>query len=196
MSNTKKYNRRVYIVAFNNLQNDIGSPVREVVAAWQMWAHVNDRSGFITNDFQQQVYEYRYEVSVRFERTRRIGSTYYIYYDDKILKIESLSLVNEAYRAEVVMRCIAIDDQSGTGEGGSVTPLPQIGVYNFFLADFNPSVIAGRFVFWAGVDGLYYVILRETGTPIGKQVLNIKATGAMTWGIDPEPTQELTLLYI
>lgn len=201
MSNEKKYNRRIRVVGYGTTQNAIGSPVATVVADWPMWANVRDRSGSFSNPFQQIVWQYDYEISVRYERSRVIGSNYLIQYDGKMLVIDSVSIKNEGYRAEAIIRCHGVDDSTGTGSGGSVTPVPQIGVYNYTgtgLEDgeFTSTELAGRYVFSATKDGVNFKILRETGTPVDKQVLNTKATGKMEWSVLFEPGEEAIVLYL
>lgn len=197
-----KLNRRITLRGWGSLQNEIGSPVAVEVAAWEQWAQVEDRSGFPVNQFQQELWQYDYKITVRHERTRRIGSNYTIDYDGKRLAINSVSLKSEAFRQYDVLRCTAIDDSTGTGGGGSVTPLPQIGVYNFTGVgsedEFTASVLAGRYVFNATKDGVGFVILRETGTLTDefKGVINIKATGKMTWSVPFVPDERATILYL
>lgn len=200
MSNTAKYNRRAWIRGWGAMQNDIGSPVAVEVAAWEMWCNVEDRSGFQSEPYEQGVWQYKYRIRLRYERTRLIGSNYTIDYDGKRLAITSLSIKNEAYRAELVIDCIAVDDQTGTGGGGSMVPLPAIGVYNYTgIGDedeFTASELAGKYVFSASKDNLNYKILREIGIPVGNQVLNTKATGRMKWGNIFTPEGSAIVLYI
>lgn len=201
MSNDKKYNRRIRVVGYGTTQNAIGSPVATIVADWKMWADVRDRSGSSSNPFQQTVWQYNYEISVRYERSRKIGSNYLIQYDGKMLVIDSVSIKSEGYRAEAIIRCHGVDDSTGTGGGGSVVPLPQIGVYDYTgiggEQEFTASVLAGRYVFSASKAGLIYKILRETGDPGPEnEVLNTKSTGRMFWSNEFSPDEQAIVLYL
>lgn len=195
-----KYNMRIVIRAWGSDQNDIGSPVAVEVGAWPMWAQVGKRNGFSSSPYQQDVWQYDYEIRVRYERTRLIGSNYTIDYDGKRLVIQSLEIDTEAYRAEYIIRCRAMDDQTGTGGGGSVVPLPQIGVYNYTGVgdeqEFTAGILANKFVFSATKDGVSYKILRQTGAPADKEVLNIKQTGRMLWSTVFVPDEKAIVLYI
>lgn len=197
-----KLNRRITVRGWGVTQNEIGSPVADEVAAWQQWAQVEDRSGVQVNPYNQSLWQYDYKITVRHERTRTIGSNYTIDYDGKRLVVNSISHKSEAYRQYDVLRCTAIDDSTGTGSGGSVTPLPQIGVYDYTGVggedEFTASVLTGRYVFSATKDGAGFVILRETGTLSDefKGVINTKATGKMQWSVPFEPGEKATILYL
>lgn len=195
-----KLNRRVVLRGWGTTQNSIGSPVASEIAAWKMWAQVEDRSGSQNNQYSQTLWQYSYKITVRYEKTRVIGSNYTVDYDGKRLVIDSCTPHSEAFRQYMVIRAHGVDDQTGTGSGGSVVPLPQIGVYDYTgiggESDFTVGVLAGRYVFWAGKDGVGFKILRETGTPSGKEVLNVKTAGSMAWGIPFEPLEVGTVLYI
>lgn len=193
-----RLNNRVTIRAWGATQNDIGSPVASETGAWDMWAEIEDRSGSSQTPYQQKLWTYDYKITMRWEKGRVIGSNNTIDYDGKRLIINSIAPINEAERRYAVARCTAIDQNVATGGGGAVTPLPQIGFYNYtgVGGETTFTAIAGKQVFWAGKGGVYYAII-TTGSPVGRQVLWNKVAGTFEWGLPIfEPGEDATLLYI
>jgi SPP1 family predicted phage head-tail adaptor len=195
-----KLNRQVMVRAWGTTKNSIGSPVASEVGAWKLWAEVEDRSGSHSAPYQQGLWQYDYKITVRYERSRVIGSNYTLDYDGKRLVINSIAPHSEGFKQYAVLRCSCVDPSVSTGGGGAVTPLPAIGVYNYTGVgdefEFTAGILARKFVFSATKDGPSFKILRETGTPVGKEVLNIKATGRMLFGVPFQPDEVATILYI
>lgn len=194
-----KLNRRITVIVWGTTQNAIGSPVAAIAAAWDMWAQVEDRSGSNFAPYQQSVWQYDYKITVRCEETRVIGSNYTIDYNNKRLKINSVSFVEEAYQMYTVLRCTALDPSVATGAQGSVPPLPQIGVYNYTAASvlntWVASELINKTIFGAFKDGVLFNII-TTGIPVQKQVLFTKATGTLLWSVDFEIGESAVIQYI
>ena len=91
-------------------QNDIGGNVAGIADQWIKWAHVEDRSGFNSNTYQQQVWQYDYKITQRYERTRPTKSNYEVIYEGWRLKIESISIDEEGYKGFEVLRCSKVDE--------------------------------------------------------------------------------------
>jgi len=188
-----KLNRRVTVRAWGHTQNEIGSPVAAEIAAWQMWAEVEDRSGFNSTPYGQTLWQYDYKVTVRMEPSRPIASNYTLDYNGKRLKINSTSPHSEAYRAYLVMRCTTIS----VSEGG-VIPFSQIGVYDYITNEetdtFIVDILKGKYIFGAFKDGEEFEIIYE-GVPVGRQVLFARATGTLTWGIVFNVGEDFAIQY-
>ncbi len=108
----KKLNRIVFVLIVGSAQNDQGGnePGGVEIDRWKKWAHVEDRSGSNSNQYQQQVWEYDYKITMRHERTRPTQSNYEISYGGYRLKINSVSIETEAFQAFEVCRCSKIDE--------------------------------------------------------------------------------------
>lgn len=109
-------NRRVTVLVPGATQNDQGGNVAEVLDSWDKWAQVEDRSGSNQFSNQQQVWDYDYKITMRFEVSRPTKSNYEIQYEGYRLKIESLSINTEGYKAYEICRCSKVDENVLTNE--------------------------------------------------------------------------------
>jgi SPP1 family predicted phage head-tail adaptor len=105
-----KLNRRVTVQVTGATRNDQGGLVADVVDSWDKWAHVENRSGSNSSPLQQQVWDYDYKITMRFEKSRPTQSNYEIIYGTKRLKINSVSIDSEAFQFFEVLRCSTIDN--------------------------------------------------------------------------------------
>jgi SPP1 family predicted phage head-tail adaptor len=161
-----KLNRRITVRAWGFTQDIIGGIVKAETGAWTMWAQVDERSGGSFRDHNQMIWDYDYKVTVRYENSRVIGSNNTLDYGDYLLKINNTSIKNEGFHKYLEMRCSTVDDNTATGGGGSVTPLPQIRVYTYtgIGGEYGFTALAGKTVFGVFKDGIAYDII-TTGTP-------------------------------
>lgn len=81
------------------------------VAAYEIWAQVDDRTGSYTNQEGQTIWPYDYKIIFRDEASRRVGSNFTIDYDGKRFIINGITHENEAHRKYVIARCTAIEIQ-------------------------------------------------------------------------------------
>lgn len=103
-------NRRVQLKAWGSDQDDIGAPVKTLLASYAIWAQVEDRSGHLYLGQEQSTWNYDYKITFRYEKTRPISSNMTIDYDGKRLAINSVSYQNEGNRRFVVTRCTTTDE--------------------------------------------------------------------------------------
>jgi len=105
-----KGNRKVIVIIPGRATNDMGGNENAAhIDTWEKWADVEDRSGSNSFQNQQQVWQYDYKVKMRHEVSRPTQSNYELEYKGARLKINSISIENEAFMAFEVCRCSKID---------------------------------------------------------------------------------------
>jgi SPP1 family predicted phage head-tail adaptor len=169
------------------------------VGAWTLWAQVSERSGSNSSPYMQTVWNYDYTITVRYERTRVIGSNYTVDYDGKRMVINSIAFDTEAGKKYAILRCSCVDPSVSTGGGGSVPPLPQIMVYNYEAVTvtdtFVVSTLIGKTVFGVFKDGVSYRII-TTGSVSDKECKFTSSTGTLLFSVNFEIGELLTVQYI
>lgn len=105
-----KLNRRITVQITGSAQNEMGGNQSVIVSSWGVWAQVENRTGSNSNPYQQQVWQYDYKITKRKEASRPTQSNYEIIYENKRLKIESISIEDENFKAYEVLRCSVIDE--------------------------------------------------------------------------------------
>lgn len=105
-----KLNRRITIKTSTNEQDEGGGLVAIETDSYEMWAQVEERSGIATIGFEQQVWNYDYRITVRYEKTRIIKSNQTIEFDGKTLSINSVSFQDEGKRRYTILRCSTTDN--------------------------------------------------------------------------------------
>jgi SPP1 family predicted phage head-tail adaptor len=112
----KKLNRRVTVIVPGVTQNDQGGNVATELDSWTKWAQVENRSGSNSFPNQQQVWQYDYKVTMRYEPSRPTKSNYELEYENYRLKIESIEIDSEGYKGYEICRCSKIDENITDGD--------------------------------------------------------------------------------
>ncbi len=73
---------------------------------FKVWARVENRSGFIQTDRNQRQWPYDYKVTVWHDA--RINEKLTITYDGKDLQINSLQIIDEGNKKQMILRCSSI----------------------------------------------------------------------------------------
>lgn len=110
-------NRRITINTSTYLQDAGGGISADEIGDYDMWAKVEERNGFPVTGQQQQVWNYDYRITVRYERTRIIKSNQTIAFDGKTLAVNSVSFQSEGKRNYAILRCSTTDNNVVTDNG-------------------------------------------------------------------------------
>lgn len=102
-------NRRISVRVTAATQNDQGGNEAAIIDSWEKWAHIENRTGKNTDPYQQQVWQYDYKITMRYEVSRPTQSNYEIVYGNEVLKINSVSIENEGFKQLEVCRCSKVD---------------------------------------------------------------------------------------
>ncbi len=103
-------NRRIDIKS-NDYNQDAGGGVSaEEVDSYTLWAKVEERNGIPTFGYEQQIWNYDYRITVRYEKSRIIKSNQTVGFDGKTLSVNSVSFEKEGKRWYTVLRCTTIDN--------------------------------------------------------------------------------------
>lgn len=107
-----QFNVRITIKPFASaVQDEGGGLTASDDDSYSMWAQVeDDRSGFPFTGEEQQIWNYDYRFRVRYEKTRIIKSNYFVEFDNKTLKINSVSFKEEGKRRYSILRCSTTDN--------------------------------------------------------------------------------------
>lgn len=209
MSAVAELNRRITLKSWTG-SIDAGGGVSAVqVLSYLIWAQVEARNGIPYLSEEQQVWNYDYKITFRYETSRLVKSNFTIDYDSKRLKINSLSFEEEGNRRFCVCRCTTIDANVDTDNDTIITSLLTtftyygIGGEYSFIADGTamtlPTVakdVRNKTVLLAYKDGIeFIVILTGTPNPAAKEVKYIPSTGEFIWSIPFEPGEVATILY-
>lgn len=189
-----KFRSKITIRRWGSSQDDGGGITAVMLYNYDLRAQVENRSGSIQRGNSQDQWQYDYKITFRLEKSRPVRSDYTIDYDNKRLKINSLSIEDEGASKYYVARCSTIEELSldtsftnyemnvlnytATAEGSDVT-IPEL---------------IGKTVKLAFKDGIEFKVI-GTGTPTDKQVKTVKATGALTWSIPLLIGEETTIVY-
>jgi len=190
-----KLNRRVQIKRYTTSQNAIGGIVAVQTGAWNKWAEVQERSGNITRDYNQDQWSYDYTIVMRYEKERPTRSNDVIYYDNIPHRINSISIKNEGAKSWELIKVTRIDENINSD---APMDTDTIKVLNYTATEtiqfFEFEQLVGQTVFGAFKDGVQYVVI-NTDTAEGKQVYFDNATGGLKWGIPFEADEVMTILY-
>lgn len=104
-------NTRVTIKTWSSQQDETGAPAKVAATSYSMWAKVESRNGNLYSGQDQQLWNYDYKVTFRYEKSRPIPSNATIDYDNKRLAINSISYEDEGKRFWAVARCSTTDEQ-------------------------------------------------------------------------------------
>lgn len=201
-------NRRITFKTWDSSKDEGGGAIAVLSAMWTIWAKVEARSGHPYTGQQQQVWDYDYKITNRYEKSRVVPSNATIEYDGKRLSINSISFENEGNRKYAVLRCRTTDQNIGTD------PATQLGIltYDYYgvyheseftkdgTATAPPNTvrdIRNRTIIGAFKDGIEFEVLLS-GIPDSnfKQVLYTPSTGNFLWSIPYEPDEHTLIQYI
>lgn len=194
-------NRRINVKSWTTSTDAGGGLSALQVQDYTIWAKVEARNGTSFTDKEQQIWNYDYKVTFRYERSRVVGSNFTIDYDSKRLRINSISYIEEGTRKMSIARCSTIDGNIDTTKDVSIISL--IRTFNYFgtggenyftqtvLPDLRNKTVIGAFK-----DGIEFAVLL-TGTPNvnAKEVLYTPLTGTFTWSIPFEPGEHSLIQY-
>ena len=202
-------NRRINVKSWTTTTDAGGGLSPLVVQDFIIWAKVEARNGVPFTSEEQSVWNYDYKVTFRYARSRIVGSNFTIDYDQKRLRINSISFLQEGTRKLSVARCSTIDANASTLDDVSIITLLKtfdyygIGGENLFVADGSamtlPTVakdLRNKTIIGAFKDGIEFAVLL-TGTPSeeAKEVLYIPASGVFLWSIPYEPGEHTLIQY-
>lgn len=210
MTAIKELNRRVNIKSWTSSTDPGGGVSALQVLSFHIWAKVEARSGqpFISPD--QQLWNYDYSVTFRYQRGRVVGSNFTIDYDSKRLKINSISFENEGARKMCNCRCTTIDSSVNTTADVSIITLASTFDYygtggeDSFIADGSPMSaptiakdIRNKTILGAYKDGILFNVILSPAAfdPAVKQVRYTPSTGFFEWSIPFEPGEHALIQY-
>lgn len=194
-------NRRINVKSWTTSTDEGGGLSALQVQDYTIWAKVEARNGQPFISEEQSVWNYDYTVTFRYERSRIVGSNYTIDYDNKRLRINSISYEQEGTRKMSVARCSTIDANVDTTSDVSIITLIKTfdyygtgGEYSFtqtVLPDLRNKTIIGAFK-----DGIEFAVLLS-GTPsdLAKEVLYDPLTGTFLWSIPYELGEHTLIQY-
>lgn len=217
MPDIGQLNRKITLKSWAAVQDAGGGSSPVNVASYSKWAKVRARNGVPFTSEEQQVWNYDYEITTRYERSRISGSNYTIDFDGKRLRINSLSFENEGNRKWEVFRCTTID--ANIDASNDVSILSSFGVFNYygigseseFTSDSTvtpigsapagvtiiPKDIRNRTILGAYKDGIEFNVILppDVFDPIIKQVRYTAATGRFEWSLPYEPSEHTLIQY-
>lgn len=205
-------NRRIIVKSWGSSSPDAGGGISAVqTGVYTIWAKVNARSGALYTGEEQALWNYDYEVTTRYEKSRIVKSNQTIDYDGKRLAINSVSFSEEGNRKFVTCRCSTTDgfiDTSGDVHGPA-TPTPGIRTLDYsgiggedsFIAtellNGDPYPLIGKTIIGAFKDGIEFSVqLSGVPDPAKKEVVYNSTTGAFTWSIPFEPGEHTLIQYL
>lgn len=205
-------NRRITLKSWTAVQDAGGGSSPVNVASYIVWAKVEARNGTPFINEKQQVWNYDYRITFRYEKSRIPKSNFTIDYDSKRLRINSISYENEGTRKWSVARCTTIDANIDDSGDGSI--LTTLGTWDYYGIggefDFTaastitpigapptiPKDLRNKTILGAFKDGIEFnVILGGSFDPIVKQVLYTPATGNFLWSTPYEPSEHTLIQY-
>lgn len=202
-------NRRINVKSWTTL-TDAGGGLRPlVVQDYIIWAKVEARNGLPIISEEQQIWNYDYKITFRYEKSRVVGSNFTIDYDSKRLRINSISYSEEGTRRVSIARCSTIDSSIDTTSDISIITLIKtfdyygIGGEDTFTADGSsmtaPTVakdLRNKTVVGAFKDGIEFAVIL-TGTPsiLAKEVLYSPGTGTFLWSVPYDPGEHTLIQY-
>jgi len=194
-------NRRVTVKSWTSLQDTGGGSSAIQVLSYPIWAKVETRNGQPFISEEQQVWNYDYKITFRYERSRKVGSNFTIDYDDKRLRINSISFEDEGARKYCSCRCSTIDASVDTLKDVSIITLLRtfdyygIGGEDNFTQTASPD-LRNKTIIGAFKDGIEFAVLLS-GTPsaLAKEVLYNSVTGNFLWSIPYEPGEHTLIQY-
>ncbi|HRI24355.1 MAG TPA: phage head closure protein [Ferruginibacter sp.] len=101
---------RITIAIVSWQQNDHGGVDPVDVDSWEVWANVENRTGGPTTQNAQQLWQYDYKITKRYEASRPVKSNYEVRYKGMRMKINSVSPDREGNTRYEVLRCTVIDE--------------------------------------------------------------------------------------
>lgn len=99
--------RRIELVNYEDTQDGFGGPESVETERFEKWANVQDRSGNSFAAQAQKLYQYDAKVVIRYDV--RVISRTIVLYEANRYKIESLSISEEGYKKEMILRCSKIE---------------------------------------------------------------------------------------
>lgn len=113
---TGQLNRRITIKSWPHEVDEAGGVSGVVGVSYSIWAKVEARSGAMFTSEQQALWNYDYKVTFRYETSRIVKSNYTIDYDNKRMRINYVSFLEEGRKKFCVARCTTTDDNILEGE--------------------------------------------------------------------------------
>lgn len=193
-------NRRITLKAWGSEQDDIGAPVKTLVASYTIWAKVESRNGRMFLGHQQETWTYDYKITFRYEKSRVVASNQTIDYDGKRLAINSVSFENEGNRRFCVARCSTTDEQITEADGEVIVQTSEnnFETYNYYgeggETTWTESDLIGKQILGAFKDGVGFEVI-YSGTPTGKQVKYSFLTGTFLWSVAYTPGEYTLIQY-
>lgn len=208
-------NRRITVKSWSATQDAGGGLSPLMVRSYSIWAKVEARNGQPFTSEEQQVWNYDYKITFRYEKSRIVGSNFTVDYDSKRMRINSISFSDEGNRKLCIARCSTIDasidtstDIPGTTDAPPITKILTFDYYGIggednFTADGSamtlPNVakdLRGKTVIGAFKDGIEFaVLLTGSPSPLAKEVIYNSTTGRFTWSIPYEPEEHTLIQY-
>lgn len=180
-----KANRLVQIRRSGYTQNDIGGNVETLVAVWECFADVKDRSGSSSYTNNKEQWSYDYEVTKRYNPDAKVLSNDILIYDGIRHKINSISYRNEAKKDFEVIRCTRVDNQVN-GSAPTISMLPTQLVITGTGADtYTNSSLIGKFISSVTVDGIEFV--KKSTSSLNdqeKEFYHNQATGNLLFSVE------------
>ena len=102
-------NRRITIKTTTYDQDAGGGISADETESYILWAKVEERSGVANSSNEQQIWNYDYRITVRYEKSRIIKSNQTIGFDGKTLSVNSVSFEKEGKRWYTILRCATTD---------------------------------------------------------------------------------------
>lgn len=190
-------NRRVIVTSWGSIQDAGGglSPVQ--IGAYPLWAKVRARNGSLYTGEQQALWNYDYEITTRYEKSRIVKSNQTYEYDGKRLAINSVSFSEEGNRKYVVCRCSTTDAAVDVSQDIRLT-IKTFDYYGVGGEDiFSDPVLVGRTIIGAFKDGIEFAVLLSGVPDIEqRQVLYSPAAGSFLWSIPFEPGEHSLIQYV
>lgn len=210
--NIGDFNRKITLKSWTATQDEGGGSSAVNLASYIVWAKIDQRFGTPFTSEEQQVWNYDYKITFRYERSRIPKSNFTIDYDSKRLRINSISYENEGNRAYSVARCTTIDANIDTDNDVSIAS--SLGTFDYYgiggedeftaadtvtpigAAPTIPKDLRNKTIIGAFKDGVEFnVILGGSFNPLVKQVLYTPSTGNFLWSIPYEPDEHTLIQY-
>lgn len=206
--NIGELNRRIIMKSWGSTQDEGGGPIAIVLSSYTIWAKVEQRSGQPYTGQQQELWNYDYKITFRYEKSRVAKSNETIDYDGKRLSINSLAYSEEGNRKYCIARCSTVDANINTARDIYAT-LHTFDYYGIdhetsFTADGTPMTLPtvaqdlrGKTIVGAFKDGIEFAVIL-TGLPnlLAKEVLYNSAVGSFTWSQAFEPNEHSLIQYL
>lgn len=96
------FNRRITMKAYSTAQTATGGLTRVLAESVSVWAKVENRSGFVSTEYAQQIWSVNLTVTIRYQA--KFDSNWVFEYEGQEYRINNITPISEGYKRFMVLR--------------------------------------------------------------------------------------------